>query len=100
MTVVTLLGLENERAVTLQCRPAMQEFNRDRLTAPGIHHRAPRCVLSQMSQSTEAYGDQQNREHGNWSAPPALLTFACYKWKRQQDNDSDGGTNQQDGRLG
>src|ERR1700722_6552729 len=53
-----------------------------------------------MSQSAEADGDQQNREHSNWSALPALLPFACDKRKRQQDNDSDGGTNQQDGSFG
>src|SRR6266852_9901304 len=100
MTVVTLLRLKNERTMALQCRPAMQEFSRNRLAAPGVHHRAPGCVLGQMSQSAEAYGDQQNREYRNRPAFPALLPFACYKRKRQQDNDSDGRTNQQDGRLG
>ena len=56
-------------------------------------------MFSQMSQSAEAYGDQQNREDSNGPAFPALLTFACHKWKRQQDKDSDDGTNQKDGRL-
>src|SRR3981189_1637519 len=46
MTVVALLGLENERTMALEGRPTMQEFRRNRLTAPGIHYRAPRCVLS------------------------------------------------------
>src|ERR1700693_4958496 len=99
MTVVTLLRLENERTMALQRSPTIQEFRRNRLTAPGIHHRAPRRVFSQMSQSAEAYGDQQNREDSNGPAFPALLTFACHKRKRQQDNKSNGGTNQQDGRL-
>src|ERR1700722_20235352 len=45
-TVVTLLGLENESIVALQGGPAMQDLRRNRLTAPGIHHRAPGCVLS------------------------------------------------------
>jgi len=100
MTVVTLLGLENQRTMALQCCAAMEEFRRNRQAAPGVHHRAPRCVLCQMSQSAETYGDQQNREHRNRPAFPALFPFACYKRKRQQDNDSDGRTNQQDGRLG
>src|ERR1700693_84217 len=53
-----------------------------------------------MSQSAEGYCDQQNREHGNWPALPAFLTFACYKRKRQENNDSDGGTYQQNRCLG
>src|ERR1700688_1779013 len=53
-----------------------------------------------MSQSAETYCDQQNREHGNRSALPAFLPFACDKRKSQQDNDSDGGADQENGRLG
>src|ERR1700747_2162224 len=53
-----------------------------------------------MSQSAEGYCDQKNREHGNWPAFPALLAFACDKRKRQENNDSDGRTNQEDGGLG
>src|SRR2546426_1597072 len=48
-----------------------------------------------MRHSTESHRDQQNREHGNRSAPPAFLTFACEERKRQQHDDSDGRTNQQ-----
>src|SRR2546426_1455600 len=48
-----------------------------------------------MRHSTESHRDQQNREHGNRSAPPAFLTFACEERKRQQHDDSDGRTNEQ-----
>src|SRR5438445_10482099 len=53
-----------------------------------------------MSQCAESNCDQKYREHRNWPALPALLAFACYKRKRQEDNDADGGTNQENGRLG
>src|SRR5216684_2695128 len=46
MTVVTLLGLEDQRTMALQGRPMLQEFSRNRLAAPGVHYRAPRRVLS------------------------------------------------------
>src|SRR6202030_2421382 len=96
MTVMTLLGLKHESAVTLQSGAALQIFCWDGLCTPGIHHRTPRCVFGQMSQCAEAHRNQQNREYGNWPASPALLTFAGYKGKRQQDDDSNSRTNQQD----
>src|SRR4029077_6028396 len=95
MTVVTLLSLKDECTPTLQGRPPLQEFRRNWLAAPGIHHGAPGGVLGQMSQGAEGYCDQQNREHCNWPPLPALLTFACYKRERHQDNDADGRSNQQ-----
>src|SRR5258705_1105809 len=100
MTVVTLLSLKNECTPTLQGRSPLQEFRRNRLAAPGIHHGAPGRVLSQMSQGAEHYCDQQNHENCDWPPLPALLTFACYKRERQQDNDADGRTNQQYRGLG
>src|SRR6266852_2722209 len=100
MTVVTLFGLKNECTMALQCRPAPQQFSRNRLAAPGIHHRTPGRVLTQVCQSAEGYCDQQNREHSNWPALPALLAFTRYKRKGQQDNDSDGRTSQKNGCLG
>src|SRR5258708_4449740 len=100
MTVVTLLDLEHKRTVTLQCRTAMQEFGWNRLAAPGIHHRTPWRVLSQMSQCAQPNGDQENCEHRDGPPLPALLAFTGNEWKRKQDNDSDGGTDEQNGRLG
>src|SRR5690349_13310462 len=47
-----------------------------------------------MRHSTESYRDQESREHGNWSALPAFLTFAGVERKRQQHDDCDGGTDQ------
>jgi hypothetical protein len=100
MTVVTLFGLENQGTVALQSRPPLEVFCRNRLAAPGIHHGTPGCVLPEMSQGAEADCDQKNREDGNWPPLPALLPFARYKWKRQQDDDSNRWTNQEYGRLG
>src|SRR5207245_2901915 len=76
MTVVTLLGLKNQRTLAFQGCASVNILWRNRLAAPCVHDRAPGRVLAQMRHSTESHRDQENREHGNRSACPALLTFA------------------------
>ena len=68
----------NERALAFQSGASVQILEWNRLAAPGIHHRAPRCVLTEMSERTESYCDQQNREDSNRPALPTLLAFPCY----------------------
>src|SRR5260370_34203822 len=41
MTGVTLLGLENQRTITLQCCAAVEESSRNRHACPGVHQPGP-----------------------------------------------------------
>src|SRR5258708_6761952 len=45
MAVVTLLRLKDKRTLMLKRSMGLQELRRNRLTAPGVHHRTPRRVL-------------------------------------------------------
>src|SRR5260370_6795116 len=95
MAVVTLLGLKDERTLAFQGCASMHILWGNRLTAPRMHDRTPGCVLTQMRHSAESDRDQENCEHGNRSAPPALLTFSGDEWKRQKHDDSNRRTDQQ-----
>src|ERR1700686_260434 len=100
MTVVTLLSLKNERACAPQGRTSVDILWWNRLAAPCVHHRTPRCVLAQMRHGAESHRDQENREHCNRSALPAFLTFSGEEGKRQQNHKPDCWTNQQYRRFG
>ncbi len=50
---------------------------------------------AQLRESAERDRDQQDREHGNRPAPPALLAFAGEKGKPEQHDDRDDRSDQQ-----
>src|SRR6476469_3362362 len=72
MAVVTLLGLEDEGALTLERRPVREEDGRDGISAPGVHLRTPRRVHPELGQGPEEAGEQHQRQHRDRTPPPAL----------------------------
>src|ERR1700686_4483847 len=83
VTVMTLLGLKNERALSLEGSPVLQEPGRDGITAPGVHVRTPWGISREMREGCECHGDKQNGENCNRSPAPTFLSLAGQKWEQK-----------------
>src|SRR6266852_2576426 len=99
MTVVTLFGLKNQRALAFQGCASVNILCWNLLAAPGIHNRTPGCVLTQTRHSAKSHRDQENCEHGNRYELTDFLTLYGEERKRQQHNKPDCWTDQQYRRL-
>src|ERR1700758_4111529 len=97
MAVVALLHLKHESALPLESRAAVEKRGRDWITAPGVHDRTPRRMLSQVCERCQRNRHQQNCEYSNGPAPPALLAFAEKKWQENQGENPNHGTDEQCG---
>src|SRR5262245_16876937 len=65
MTVATLFGLKNQRALSLERACAVQKSLWDRITAPSIHVWTPGREFCKMSEGTERDCDQQHGQDCN-----------------------------------
>src|ERR1700693_1784526 len=89
MTVATLLDLENERALPLKSRCAMQELCRHGITAPGVHVWTPGCESRKMRKCPQRDGDQQDCQDSDRPPAPTLFPFPRQKRKKKQAKDRD-----------
>src|SRR5216684_1764137 len=96
VAVAALLELQDERSVSLERAAAVQVLLRDRFSAPRVHHRAPRRVPAEMSETAERHSGQQDGQHCDGPALPALLAFAGEEGKREQHAETDRRADQQD----
>src|SRR6266581_6283523 len=74
MAVAALLDLEDERALPLESRRAVEHSFGHRISAPCVHVRTPERVFRKMSKGPQRDRDQQHGQNSNRPAPPALLT--------------------------
>src|SRR5450755_1608830 len=97
MTVVALLFLENQRALPLERCSMDQILLGYWHGTPGIHDRTPRRIPCKVRKCSQRNRYQQNREHRDGPALPALFTFARNKRKKQKRADSEDRTDEQGG---
>src|SRR5262249_5456650 len=84
MAVAALLGLEDERALSLERAGMTQQFFRNWIAAPRVHVRTPGCRLREMGKCSKRDRDQQHGQNCNGTSFPALLSFPGQKGKKQQ----------------
>src|SRR6267154_2165493 len=99
MTVAALLHLKNQRALPLESSPAVQKLFRHGVAAPRIHVRTPWRISSEVGECSQDYGDQQNRQNGDWPAPPTLFSFSRKKWQQNEKRDRDYRADEESWRL-
>ena len=95
MTIVALLELEDERALTFERRAMLQKFRRDGVATPGIHHRTPGSVASKIREGAKRDGDKQNDENGDRASVPTFFAFAKDKRKQKKRKNADDRANKQ-----
>src|SRR4051812_33674999 len=66
-----------------------------RVAAPGIHVRAPGCVLRETSKGPECDCNQQYGKNRNGTALPALFSFPGKKRQKDQSQDCQRGTDEE-----
>src|SRR5271165_1000402 len=76
MAVAALFHLEDQRALALQWRAAVEVFHRDWIATPAIHDGTPGRIGSELGEGPERDGDEQQSDNGNGPPTPALLAFA------------------------
>jgi hypothetical protein len=99
MAVTALLNLENERALPLKRRCTVQKSLGHGITAPSIHVRTPGRISSEVSECSQGYGDQQNRQNSDRPPAPTLFPFSRKKWEQNKKRDNDYGANEESWRL-
>src|SRR4029453_12404963 len=99
VTVAALLGLKDERALSLEGGRAHEQALRNRVAAPGVHMRTPRSDFRETRERSQRYCGQKHGQHRYRPPPPALLSFSRQKRQEQQDENDDDGADQQCGRL-
>src|SRR5215813_7390370 len=99
MTGVALLGLEHQGALTLERRAVRENARRDGLATPGIHLGAPWGMEPELGEGPEDPGEEHQHQHGDGTPPPALLSLTGNEWEHQEDDQSDGRADEEEGRI-
>src|SRR5579863_3989144 len=94
MTVMTLLGLEDQRTLKLKRRKSADESCRNRIASPGIHYWTPRRLACKICERPERDGNQENRQYCDWAPLPVLFAFTRKEWEAKQNDHSDDRTDQ------
>ena len=67
----------------------LQEFRRDGVATPGIHHRTPGSVAGKIREGAERDGDEENDENSDRAAAPTFFAFAEDKRKQKKRKNPD-----------
>src|SRR5215467_11543591 len=79
-----LLVLQHQRALELERSPALDVPDRCGGRGPGLHLRRPRNRHAESGQRGNDEHDDQDREDGNGTTLPALLSRARKKWHEEE----------------
>src|SRR5215813_3465026 len=99
MAIAALLDLKHESPLSLKRSRAMQKSLRYRIATPRIHLRTPGRKACEMSERSQNYSDQQNRQNSDRPPPPTLFAFSRKKWQQKKKRDDHYGANKQSWRL-
>ena len=86
VTVTALFNLKYQSSLPLQCGRPMYKLIRHWVTAPRVHVGTPGREPGEMGERSERDRDQHHGQNRDWSALPALFTFAGKKGKKKQPN--------------
>src|SRR5579862_6060695 len=84
VTIVALLGLENERALAFERSITVDEAIGNFVGGPRGHVRTPGCIGAEMRERSQADGDNHQRKDANRTAIPTLFADTRDEWQSEQ----------------